>query len=151
MQQQLEYELFLKQVNKLIDRRQAITATYLTVNTAVVGAIALFYKDVQMLDWGRQLSALVLLIAGIASCGLWRRLISQYSALLGWWYTRLRELEIAVPGCSALINREYTELYQQKAGKQPFGMTRYEIGLTWLFTTAYLLFGGVILGLLILR
>jgi hypothetical protein len=30
-------------------------------------------------------------------------------------------------------------------------MTRYEVGLTWLFTTVYLLFGSVSLGLLILR
>jgi hypothetical protein len=70
---------------------------------------------------------------------------------VGWWYARLRELENALPDCSALINREYTELYQQIAGKNPFGLTRYEVGLTWLFTAVNLLFGGVIFGLLILQ
>lgn len=93
----------------------------------------------------------MLLIAGIASCGLWRRLLSRYSALLGWWYARLRELENAAPNSSALIYREHTELYQQTAGKKPFSMTRHEVGLTWLFTAVHLLFGGVTLGLHILQ
>lgn len=92
MQTQVEYSLFLEQVNKLTERRQKVTATYLSVNAAIVGAIAFVLKDVQMISWGKHLSALMLLIAGVIICDLWRRLIRQYSTLLGWWYTQLRAI-----------------------------------------------------------
>jgi hypothetical protein len=36
-----EYPLFLGQAGKLADRRQAVTSTYLTVNAAIFGVIAL--------------------------------------------------------------------------------------------------------------
>lgn len=150
MTQKSEYELYLEQVNKLAERRQAVSTIYLTVNTAIVGAMALIFRDIQMQEWGRQLSSLALMTAGIAACDLWRRLIRQYSDLLGWWYERLRELEKGELASAALITKEFEEFYGPKVGKKRFGMTRYEIGLTWLFTVAYIVFGLVMLVILIL-
>lgn len=40
-----EYRFALDQANKLADRRQAIRATYLSVNAALTGVIAFFFKD----------------------------------------------------------------------------------------------------------
>ncbi|RLC88459.1 MAG: hypothetical protein DRI79_07765, partial [Chloroflexi bacterium] len=77
-----EYQLFLGQVNKLTERRQAVTTAYLSVNAAIVGALAFLFKDVQMPGWAQQASALVLLMSGIIACDLWRRLIAQYRSLL---------------------------------------------------------------------
>lgn len=150
MTRKSEYELYLEQVNKLTERRQAVSTIYLTVNTAIVGAMALIFGDIQMQEWGRQLSSLALMVAGVAACDLWRRLIRQYSDLLGWWYERLRELEKGDLESTALITKEFEEFYGPKAGKKRFGMTRYEIGLTWLFTITYVVFGLAMLVILVL-
>ena len=145
MQTQTEYSLFLEQVNKLTERRQKVTATYLSVNAAIVGVISFVLKDVQMVGWGKHLSALMLLIAGVIICDLWRRLIKQYSTLLGWWYEQLRTIEENMSESSKLLTKEYQELYTDKHRKIPIGLTRYETRLTWIFTGIYIIFGVVIL------
>ena len=150
MQKDTEYALFLEQAGKLAERRQSVTSTYLTVNAAVVGAIAFILKDVQMVAWEQQLAALLLLIVGIVACSLWRRLIAQHSALLRWWYERLRVLEEAMPESSRLLTQEYQDLYVAQRGRVRIGLTRHEVRLTWLFTAAYAIFGLVILALLVL-
>ena len=81
-----EYQLALEQANKLADRRQAITTTYLSVNAALTGAIAFLFKDGRLPDISSQVTVLALLFSGVVACGLWRRLIKHYSALTGWWY-----------------------------------------------------------------
>jgi hypothetical protein len=70
-----EYELFFNHINSLMERRKSVTATYLSVDAAITGAVAFLFKDSQLQDWTQQISVLVLLVAGIASCTLWRRLI----------------------------------------------------------------------------
>ncbi len=145
MKKETEYKLFLDQVNKLIERRQTVTATYLSVNAAIVGAVAFIFKDIDTLEGGEQVSALVLLVSGLVACDLWRRLINQYSALLKWWYEQLRALEDAMPESSKLLTKEYDDLYGGKSGKAPIGLTRYEVRLTRLLTVVYVAFGFVIL------
>jgi len=135
-----EYQIFLEQVNKLTERRQAVTRTYLSVNAAVIGAMAFLFRDIQMPGWAQWVSALFLLLCGVVACDLWRRLIAQYSTLLGWWYEQLRALEDAMSESNKLITREYDELYLKKQGKVRIGLTRYETRLTWLFTVLYVAF-----------
>jgi hypothetical protein len=136
-----EYQLFLDHVEKLIDRRQTVTTTYLTVNAAVIAAIAFVLKDAPMLEWGRQVSGLVLLVVGIISCALWRRLIAQYSILLGWWYAQLRDLEGNIAASSKLLTKEYDDLYAHTADKGKVSLTRYEIRLAYVFITVYAVLG----------
>jgi hypothetical protein len=141
MQKEAEYKLFLEQVVKLAERRQAMTTTYLSVNTALVGAVAFLFKDGLLAGWQQQAAVLVLFGAGIVVCDLWRRLIAQYKTLLGWWYKRLHVLEAEMPGCSGLIRQEYDDLYVAKKGRPHIGLSRYETRLTWLFTALYAAFG----------
>jgi hypothetical protein len=112
-----EYRLALDQANKLADRRQAITATYLSVNAALTGAIAFLFKEGRLPDVASEVTVLALLFSGVVACDLWRRLIKHDSSLVGWWY----------------------------------GWIRFEINLTWLFTTIYLVFGVAILVAIALR
>jgi len=139
-----EYKIFLEQVNKLADRRQYTTTIYLTVNAAIIGALAFLFKDAEMPGWQQQATVLVLLLAGIVACDLWRRLLYQYKTLLGWWYKRLHLLEESLQGCSCLIKQEYEHLYATKKGHPRLGLTRYEVRLTWLFTILYGLFSMAI-------
>ena len=69
---------------------------------------------------------------------------------MGWWFEQLRALEDILPSSSKLITKEYQELFVNKQGKGPIGITRYETSLTWLFTIIYLAFGLAILVSLIL-
>ena len=137
VQQETEYKLFLELVSKLAERRQAMTTTYLSVNAALIGAVAFLFKDGGLPGWQQRAAVLVLFGAGIVACDLWRRLLNQYKTLLGWWYKRLHFLEAAMPECSGLIKQEYDNLYAAKKGKPRLGLTRYEVRLTWLFTAVY--------------
>ncbi len=59
---------------------------------------------------------------------------------MGWWYEQLRALETRLPNSNKLITKEYQELFVQKQGKGPIGITRYVTALTWLFSIIYLVF-----------
>ena len=145
-----EYKLFLDHVYKLAERRQLVTTTYISVNAALTGAVAFLFKDGHLIGLASQVSALTLLFSGIVVCALWRRLITHYSSLLDWWYAQLRTLEDIMPSSSKLITKEYHELFVNKKGKGPIGITRYETSLTWLFTILYLAFGLTVLVTVIL-
>jgi hypothetical protein len=106
-----EYELFLGYVYKLAERRQSATATYLSVNAALTGALAFLFKDGHLSGLTSLISALIFLFSGVVACGLWRRLITHYSTLMGWWYEQLRTLEDIIPSSSKLITKEYQELF----------------------------------------
>lgn len=146
-----EYRLALDQANKLADRRQAITTTYLSVNAALTGAIAFLFKDGRLPDVASQVTVLALLFSGVMACGLWRRLIKHYSTLTGWWYEQIRSLENQLPGGNKLVTKEYQELYFKQKGKRDTRITPYETNLTWLFTSIYLVFSLAIQVTLILR
>ena len=146
-----EYRLALDQANKLADRRQAITTTYLSVNAALTGAIAFLFKDGHLPDVSSQIAVLALLFSGVLACGLWRRLIKHYSALTGWRYEQIRSLENQLPGGSKLVTKEYQELYFKQQGKKDTRISPYETNLTWLFTTIYLVFSLAILVAIFLK
>ena len=146
-----EYQLALDQANKLADRRQAITATYLSVNAAITGAVAFLFKDGRLPDVSSEVTVLALLVSGVVACGLWRRIIKHYSAQMGWWFEQIRSMESQLSESSQLFTREYQELYfKQNVGKDS-RITPYEINLTWLFTTIYVVFAIAILVSIVLR
>ena len=140
MKKETEYTLFLELVAKLAERRQAMTTIYISVNAAIVGAVAFLFKDAELPGWRQQAAVLILFGAGIIACDLWRRLLNQYKTLLSWWYKRLHVLETEIPECSGMIKQEYDNLYATKKGRPRLGLSRYEVRLTWLFTVVYGLF-----------
>ena len=147
MKKETEYTLFLELVSKLAERRQAMTTTYISVNAALIGALAFLFKGGVLPGWQQQAAVLVLFSAGIIACDLWRRLLKQYKILLGWWYKRLHKIEAAMPECSGLIKQEYDNLYTTKEGRPRLGLSRHEIRLTWVFTSLYSLFAlAIVIG-----
>jgi hypothetical protein len=149
LQSSEEYKTFLDHVAGLANRRQSVTTTYLSVNTVITAALAFLFRDGSLAGLVEQLSAIALLVAGLVASSLWRTLIGQYSVLIGWWYEQLRVLEDGMSGGSELITKEYNRWYVKEPGKETIGLTRYETGLTWLFTIVYLSFGlGIVLTLI---
>jgi hypothetical protein len=135
LQSREQYKTFLDHVVGLADRRQSVTTTYLSVNTAITAAAAFLFRDGDLAGPVERISAMALLVAGLVASSLWRTLIGQYSLLIGWWYEQLRTLEGNMSGTGGLITKEYDRWYVKEPGKKTIGLTRYETGLTWLVAT----------------
>ena len=147
-----EFRFAFDHLEKLLDRRQAITSFYLSVNAAIITVIGLLLKDAPVQQDWLPVAVLVLLVAGIGACWIWRSLLQQYALSLSWWYARLRELEAALPDSSKLFTREYQDLYgatdSTKAPKR-VSMTSREMALNWVITVLYAAFGiGIIASLI---
>jgi hypothetical protein len=133
----------LDNVQRLLDRRQSTTSFYLSVNTGILAVIGLLVKDAQMQAPWLVVSIVLLLIAGLIACWIWRSLLYQYEILLDWWYARLRELEESLPEPARLVTREYQDLYLTASTRSPMrrlGMTRRELALNAVFMVLYGLF-----------
>jgi hypothetical protein len=143
-----EFRLALEHVEKLLDRRQANTSFYLSVNTGIFAAIGLLLKDSGLTGVWLMGSIVFLLCAGLIACWIWRSLLRQYEILLDWWYARLRELEASMPDSARLVTREYQDLYIAAKDRKPserIGMTKHELVLSWIFTGLYIAFAtGVV-------
>ena len=145
MESETDYRLLIDHLEKLTDRRQNITTIYLSVNATILGAISFLFKNSSIIGRPQQISVLMLLVAGIISSDIWRRLLGEYEILLGWWYQQVRELETVLPESRQFISHEYKELYLNGNKNRPVGLTRHEVKLTWLFMVFYLGFGITIL------
>jgi hypothetical protein len=135
-----EYRLAWEHVDKLTERRQTVTTTFISVNAAVVGAISFLIQGFTSVIWTTKLSIIILAISGIIACDLWRRLILQYSTLSAWWYGKLRQIESMDTQSDKLVSLEYEELYKSNNNKLRLGLTRYEVRLTYLFMIIFLMF-----------
>jgi hypothetical protein len=148
-----EFSFAIDHVEKILDRRLSITSFYLSANAAIATVIGLLVKDAQLQQELLPAAILLLIVAGLGACWIWRSLIKQYERLLDWWYARLREMESAIPDSARLVTREYQELYAPaRNGKHVtrIGMTQRELALNWIFIGLYLTFGaGIILSLLL--
>jgi hypothetical protein len=111
MKPENELQMLIDYIGKLTDRRQNVTNIHLSVNTVIIGAISFWVKDSITLQIWQKFGIITLILAGIITCDLWRRLLAQYKTLLGWWYEKLRNVEEAIPESSQLFTKEYLELY----------------------------------------
>lgn len=145
-----EYNICINHVARLMERRQAVTTTYLSVTTAITGGIAFLFKEGQLSGWEQELAVIVLMLFGIIACTIWRVLINQYKILLDWWYKQLRSIETSESGIIKIYTKEYQELYVNHKSNIQIGLTRYESYLTWLFTIIYFCFGSALLTSLII-
>jgi hypothetical protein len=147
------FEFNFNHIEKLLDRRQNTTSFYLSVNTGILAVIAFLAKDTQLVGFWLPGSIVLLLIAGLIACWIWRSLLHQYDILLDWWYARARELEVQIPDSPQLITREYQELYLEAKGRkasQRIGMTERELLLNSIFVGLYIIFAvGIIISLLV--
>lgn len=145
----MEFHFAIDHVEKLLDRRQATTSFYLTVNTGVLAVIGLLLTGSELTQDWLPLSILLLAGAGLIACWIWRSLLHQYKILLGWWYARLRELEASMPDSARLVTREFEELYagtEEWKPSQRIGMTKLELALNWVFIALYVALALAIVG-----
>lgn len=140
MKPEEEYRLFLELTDRLAERRQTVTTTFVSLNAAIGASAGLILASGQLPQLGRNISVTGLLVAGIVICSLWRHLVIRYSELLGWWYGQLRGLEANMVDCTRLLTKEYVDLYTSQGTRRSFSVTLYEVRLTWLMTAIYATF-----------
>jgi hypothetical protein len=79
-----EFQFALTHVGKLLDRRQSTTSFYLSVNTAILATTGFLLKDAGLTGGRLAASVVLLLVAGLIVCWIWRSLLRQYEILLDW-------------------------------------------------------------------
>ena len=88
-----EYKLFSELVQRLSERRQVASQTYLAVNTAAFGLLAFLAKDAGFHGWGLVGVSVPLFLVGMIACVVWHSIITHFREIIGWHYEQLREME----------------------------------------------------------
>jgi len=141
-----EYKLHLERAQKLSERRQTTTQTYLTINTAIFGAVAFIVKDSEFSGWPLALIALPLFAVGILACAIWLNSIQKVELFLDWQYNRLREIEKKIPGSSEILGKENEKFYEpQEGGKKKFSFSLQEAWLPRLLIILFVLYAGAMI------
>ena len=148
----MEYQFFAESSEKLSERRQAATQTYMTVNTAIFAVLTFLVNDAGFRSWGLFLVSLPLFLVGCAACLIWYRIIIQYKRLIGWRYEQLIAFERSdvMKDSLKIYSREWDEFFCPKDGKESFGFSRLEIWLPALFFGLYIIYALVLIGAILL-
>jgi hypothetical protein len=134
-----EYKFHAERAQKLSERRQATTQTYLTINTAIFGAVAFIIRDSGLTGWGMVGLIVPLFVFGIVACLIWKSLLLKISDFLDWQYEQLREMEKSFPEESRLFTKEFDKFYI--TGKEKFSFSGLEARLPTILMSIYILYG----------
>lgn len=138
-----EYKLFCDMAQKLSERRQTSTQTYLAVNTAIFTVLAFLVKDAGFRGWSMIEVTAPLYLAGIAVSIVWLRTIYDFRRVIGWRYDQLREMEKVMPDSYRTLTKEYEAYYHAKGG---ISFSNLEAWMPKLFIILYAVYGmGVLI------
>ena len=138
-----EYKLFVEDTARFSERRQTITNTYISVNSAIAGLLAFLVKDSGLVDLLVLIAIIALICFGLLICCYWVQLINKYKKLVGFRVKLLHEMEDRLPDLIGVYHRE-DELYKPTQGK-PLNISDLERGLPILFGLLYVILGIVLL------
>ena len=125
------YPLFVQDTARLSDRRQSMNALYLSVNSLLLGAIALLAQQGGLTNILFLAAEFIIAVAGIIIAAQWRRLIDKYRDLLKLRYALLIEMENQKPFPSA------TKVYTSEAMEKLYGFSEIERRLPMIFQWVY--------------
>ena len=137
-----EFKLFSDHVQRLSERRQAASQTYLTVNTAVFGVLAFLVKDAGFRGWGLVGVSAPLFAVGVLACVIWHKIIVQFKTIIGWHYEQLRAMENDIAGSMQVYTKEWERFFQPRDGREHFGFSRLEVWLPRLLIALYLIYAA---------
>jgi hypothetical protein len=137
-----EYKLFVEDTARFSDRRQTITNTYISVNSALAGLLVFLVKDSGLTGWLLPSAVIILIGFGLVICSYWARLIHKYKTLVGFRIKILREMEKDIPGSIKMYHRE-DELYPVDKDNNPIpgqglNISDLEVSLPVVFRWLYL-------------
>ncbi len=135
-----EYKLLYERTEKYSERRQTTSQTYLTINTAIFGAIAFLVKDSGLVGWSLIIAISPLFIVGGLICIIWLSIILNLEKLLSWQYKQLRELEKVIQGDLNIFTKENNEFFDPGKGKKKFSFSLLEAWLPGILIAVYLFY-----------
>jgi hypothetical protein len=140
-----EYRLFVEDTARLSERRQTVTNTYITINSAIAGLITFLVRDSGFVNWWLAISMLPLIGFGILICSYWQQSIIKYRTLVGLRLDVLREMEMKLPDSVQMYHRE-DELYPRDSQNKPISglglnFSDLERRLPQLFILLYVILG----------
>jgi hypothetical protein len=126
------YELFVHDTARLSDRRQALNSIYISVNSVLLGAVAILAQLGGISSLGFLAVEAFVAFAGFFIAGQWTRMIKKYQSLLHFRFSALIEVE-------ALLGIDETlKIYTREEGEKLFGFSELELQLPRIFRLFYL-------------
>ena len=141
-----EYKFFTERIQHRSERRQQASQIYLTVNTAILGIIALLIKDSGLHGWSLVIAVSPLFFVGLLVCVTWSRIIYEFGKIIGWQYEQLREMEKQIKGSSKMHTKEWEQFYQPVKSKKGFSFSNLESRLPSIFIGLYALYAVGVVG-----
>jgi hypothetical protein len=135
-----ELKFLHDRAQRFSERRQNTSQTYLTLNTAILGALAFLTKDSGFQGWNLIFVSIPLFGVGLIACSIWHRIIRNLESRIGWHYQQVRQIEKKIPESHLTINKEWDEFFQSKGGK-PFSFSSLEAQLPRLLMALYAVYG----------
>jgi len=145
-----EYQFLYGRAEKLSERRQTTSQIYLTINTALFGAVAFMIKDSGMQGWKLAWGILPLFAFGILICIVWLNIILKLEKLLAWQYGKLREMEQQFPPDKQIFTEENRAFFAAGKGRKKFSFSLLEAWLPGILMSVYGVYGiGILIGVLL--
>lgn len=139
-----ELKFLHDRTQKYSERRQTLSQIYLTINTAVFGALAFLIKDSGLNGLTLILVSLPLYGVGLFACITWHRIIWNLESVIGWHYQQLREIEKKIPNSHRIFNKEWEKFFIEK-DKKKFSFSNLEAQLPKLLIALYSIYGTSLL------
>ncbi len=132
-----QYKLYIESVEKISDRRQYANNYFVTINTALISLIGLFFqiKIFEDIVWIKSLLAFV----GIIICIIFWYLIRSYKQLNSGKFTVIHKIEEKLP--LELYKYEWEILGKGEDKKKYYPFTHVELLMPWVFGVIYFILG----------
>jgi hypothetical protein len=127
-----QYKLYVEMADRISARRSTANTFFLTLNTLLVGALSTCAEKFS------RLSVIVVCIAAVVLCYVWKRLINSYRQLNAAKYTVIGEFEKRLPS-SPYSSGEWNALGEGKDPKKYKQLTAVEKWVPIVFMCLYLL------------
>jgi len=127
-----QYKLYVEMADRISARRSTANTFFLTLNTLIVGALSACAETFS------RLSVIVICIAAIVLCYVWKRLINSYRQLNTAKYAVIGEFEKRLPS-SPYWSAEWNALGEGKDPKKYNQLTAVEKFVPIVFMCLYLL------------
>jgi len=127
-----QYKLYVEMADRISARRSTANTFFLTLNTLVIGALSACAEKFS------RLSVIVICIAAIVLCYVWKRLINSYRQLNTAKYAVIGEFEKRLPS-SPYWSAEWNALGEGKDPKKYKQLTAVEKWVPIVFMCLYLL------------
>jgi len=134
-----QYKLYIKSAEKTSDRRQQANNYFITINTALISLIGLFFqiKFFENNTWIKSLLAFV----GIIICVVFWYLIRSYKQLNTGKFKVIHQIEENLP--LVLYKHEWKVLGEGKDKKVYYPFSHIELLIPWIFGLIYFVLGMV--------